>query len=201
MFEQLLSHEVFNSPVVILILLFLGTFVLEDAAIIAGVMLVHRGAVSADTTFLALLLGIVVGDLLLYGCGFLSGKIKRLQKWRTADIAKRTNLWFHRNALLTIFLVRFAPGLRLPCYLSCGWFFIPLKTFILGVSAAGCLWMTLVFGGLLWGGEPLWNHPVLTVWIDKTGFGQWFLLSLLVGILYVVQWCLKGIIRAYLERK
>ncbi|CAM3773059.1 DedA family protein [Parendozoicomonas haliclonae] len=195
----------FSSPVLLWMALFLGTFVLEDAAIVAGVMLVLQEGISEFGGFSALLLGIVVGDILLYTLGAWSSSLKLLQHWKQKHASQKIGGWLKENALLTILLVRFAPGLRLPCYLSCGWFSIPLKVFILGVSVAGCLWMLLVYGGLLYGGKNLWNSSQAALWLNKFGIdpdiGKWVLLPLVAAVLYMMQWCMKFAIRAYLERR
>ena len=192
MFELLADNVFIQHSWLIPVILFLGTFVLEDAAIVSGVMLVSDGLVHPEIAFIALLTGITAGDALLYAAGHYSGKFRFIRSWLKSDLLIPADRWLRSNLFFTIFLVRFAPGLRLPCYLACGWFSVSLKAFILSVTFAGFLWVSFVFGSLYWLGEPVWNSPVVSSLLERFGVGRWVLIPLVVAVLYGVQWACEG---------
>src|SRR3984957_2023702 len=61
-----------GTPPVQAAIIVIGTFILEDAATLLAAMQVASGAVSLPLALGALYAGIVLGDLGLYGLGFLS---------------------------------------------------------------------------------------------------------------------------------
>ena len=179
-----------NHPLLLPVVLFFGTFILEDAAIVAGAVLVADGLISPVVAFAALLSGIVAGDLLLYAVAYLAGNRSFLMRWKQKPLAASMAAWLSEHLFITIFLVRFAPGLRLPCYLACGWLSVPVGLFTLATGVAGLLWVTAVFGGLVWLGSSVWQEHS----------GIWLLAIPVLGLLYLVQNGLKTRIVRYLER-
>ncbi len=57
------------EPWIIFVILFLTTFLLEDVALAAGAILASNHTVSWEFSFLAVAVGIGLGDLGLYGLG------------------------------------------------------------------------------------------------------------------------------------
>ncbi|WP_281645762.1 VTT domain-containing protein [Parendozoicomonas sp. Alg238-R29] len=179
----------------ILLILFFGTFVLEDVAIVSGALLASSDKVLPELAFIALLLGIVSGDVGLYLLGKLSARFSFIKKRINLKHVQAIRHWISRHLFLTIFLVRFAPGLRLPCYLACGLFSVSLKMFIVAVSVAGFVWVALAFSGFHWFGLQLSNSSFWGV----LGAWKWALVPLLAVLLYVCQRFLNGRIGNYLE--
>lgn len=189
--------DALSRPWLIPVVLFFGTFVLEDAAIVTGAMFATAGRVEPELAFVALLLGIVVGDLGLYFLGKLVNRFAFIQRWMERERIQIVRHWVSGNLFQVIFLVRFAPGLRLPCYVSCGMFTVSLSRFVLAVGVAGGCWVALTFGGLHWFGRLL---SVASFWQDA-GVWKWGLVPALAIVLFYGQRLLNGRIRSYLENR
>ncbi len=135
---------------VLLLLIAASTLVSEDLACIATGLMVSRGTIGFLPGTLACLIGIVAGDLWLYGMGRWLGRpaIRRAPlRWFVTEAAiDRSARWFERRGIWIVLLTRFLPGTRLPTYLAAGilrarlWFF--LGAFILAAS----LWTPLLVG-------------------------------------------------------
>ncbi len=135
-----------EPPLLIAFLIFLTTFILEDAATSAAGLLASDGILPLSLAFAALMSGIVMGDLGLYGLGFLA------RKW---DFAKRilerkgmqnTREFLNDKIIAVVILARFVPGMRLPTYAAMGLWAMNFQVFALTVVLAVGAWSTLLFG-------------------------------------------------------
>ncbi len=107
-----------------LFLIALATLVSEDLTCIGTGVLIASGEIGAVQGTLACLVGIFVGDLLLYATGRLAG-YSALRWVPFARFLPRHKLeqaadWFADRGLAVVFLSRFTPGLRLPAYVAAG---------------------------------------------------------------------------------
>ena len=129
----------------------LATQVLEDPTTIAVGMLVRKGLVDPFLGMLALIVGIVLGDLLLYGIGRLGGATALKWDWvrrRTpTTMMDRFAGWFDRSAWWAIFASRLLPGARVPMYVAIGAARGSLWRFILWVVVAVSIWVPMVVIG------------------------------------------------------
>ena len=127
-----------------------ATFLLEDAATVAGALLAAQKVVSVEVAFASLLFGIVLGDAGLYWIGRLAAT------WPFARrVARRLGLNERRETaargllsgalIRTVFASRFVPGLRLPTYLACGYLKVSFARFMLAVVLASAAWTTALF--------------------------------------------------------
>ena len=122
-----------------------STFVLEDAATLFAAMQVASGALSLPLALGSLYAGIVLGDLGLYGLGWLSAKhawAMRLVPRRRRDLGHQ---WVRRRIFPLVVVSRFVPGLRLPTYTTLGFLRAPLGKFALSAIFATLLWTTGLF--------------------------------------------------------
>lgn len=159
---------------VLLLLIVAGTLLSEDLTCLATGLLVARGTIGFIPGTLACLVGIVVGDMLLYAAGRIIGRaaIRRPPlRWvlHEADLA-RFSSWFSRKGPPLVLTTRFIPGTRLPTYLAAGVLhtrFLPFAGWF--VLAAG-LWTPLLVGlAMLYGDTVLsafgawrrWSFPVV----------------------------------------
>jgi membrane protein DedA with SNARE-associated domain len=130
--------------------LFFGTFISEDLACITAGLLIQRGELSAWSGVLACVLGIVVGDVGLWGAGRLCGRAalawpqvaRQLQNVRLNDLRS----WLDRHAGGAIVGSRFLPGTRLPLYVLAGVVELPGGVFASWALVGALLWTpALVF--------------------------------------------------------
>ena len=134
-----------GTPSVQAVIIVVGTFILEDAATLLAAMQVATGAVSLPVALGALYAGIVLGDLGLYGLGFLSAAhpwALRLVPKRRRELGKD---WVSQRVFPLVVVSRFVPGLRLPTYTTLGFLRAPLGKFAASAIAATLVWTTGLF--------------------------------------------------------
>ena len=104
-----------------------ATFIHEDIATVATGILVADGVTSVGVALPALYIGIVAGDLGLYGFGRLIA-LNRISK-RLADGQRFSafKIWLDERLVAGVFMVRFLPGLRMTAYTTYGFFAMPFR--------------------------------------------------------------------------
>ncbi len=136
-----------QDPVIQGVLILLGTFVLEDAATILAAMDVQVGKVTLAVALVALYLGIVLGDLGLYGLGRLAVSTPWARRWAPPErFGQQPATGCDTHVVKIVFISRFLPGARLPTYTACGYFRASLRQFALAAIGATLIWTTLLFG-------------------------------------------------------
>lgn len=125
--------------------LFIGTFVLEDAALLAAVALVSQNNITMNEAFWACFLGIAIGDFVLYFLGYFAHSVPYISQSKI--FIKIQNKFTNLNQNLLTYAVissRFLPGTRLVTYTLAGFvkysftkfFFINIGTVFLWVYLA-----------------------------------------------------------------
>ncbi len=153
----------------------LGTFVLEDAATVLAAMQVQDGKIAWLVALLALYVGIVLGDLGLYGIGRLAALVPWARRLIPDDRRLRGRKWLDRRVFRVVFISRFIPGARLPTYTSCGYLKASFGRFAVAAVLATSVWTTLLFVVSRHVGSLLIAH-----------FGTWRWLGAIVFALFVV---------------
>ena len=146
-FYHQLMH-VADKPWLLALLIVLGTFILEDMAIITAALLGADGLVSAQLAFTALVIGIFLGDLGLYAIGRTVQRFHRLKRLLDLNAVHRAHGWLREKMTTTVLFVRVIPGLRLPVYTACGFFKLPWKRFTALVLLASVVWTAAVYFSL-----------------------------------------------------
>ncbi len=159
-----------HAPVVQGILILLGTFVLEDAATILAAMDVQVGKVPLAVAMISLYLGIVFGDLGLYGLGRLAVATPWARRWAPPDRFSRSRDWLQGHVFTAVFVSRFLPGARLPTYTACGYFHADFKRFTLAAIVATLIWTTMLFSVSLRLGEYMVQYLGAWRWVGMAGF-------------------------------
>lgn len=135
---------------VLLLLIAAATFVSEDLACIATGLMVARGTIDFVPGLVACFLGIVAGDLWLYGMGRWLGRpaLRRAPlRWFVSEAAvERSAGWFARRGTTIVLLTRFIPGTRLPTYLAAGILRADAWRFLGAFLVAAALWTPLLIG-------------------------------------------------------
>jgi membrane protein DedA with SNARE-associated domain len=133
------------NPITIAIMIFATTFVLEDAASVGAALLASMGQISVPLALAALIAGIFLGDLGLYGLG----RLALTNDWARSYIgeARRADgqRWLQHRLLPTLIAARFLPGTRLPVYTASGFLKVPLALFAGITAGASVAWTGLVF--------------------------------------------------------
>ena len=164
-----------RSPVLQGAAIIIGTFILEDAATAAAAMSVQDGHVAMPVALVALYLGIVLGDIGLYGLGRLAASFswaRRLIPPQRQDQSKR---WLERHVFKVVFISRFIPGARLPTYTACGFLGANFTQFTLAAIGATLIWTSALFAVSLKVGKLLIDH-----------LGEWRWVGIVVFIVAIV---------------
>ncbi len=128
-------------------------------------MQAQDGKIAVGLALGSLYVGIIAGDLGLYGLGrlaTLSGRIKRLLP---PERRFRSRQWIEHRVFRVVFISRFIPGARLPTYTSCGYLHASFSRFALAAVTATSIWTTLLF---------LVAQHVGQFLIDHLGAWRWF---------------------------
>ena len=137
--------------VLTLLLIVAATFVSEDLTCIGTGLLIARGSLAWTAGVGACLVGLVVGDLLLYAGGRLLGRpVTRIAPLRwmiRQEELERACRWFTERSAALLIGGRFVPGTRLPTYVAAGVVRMPLIPFSLWIVVAAVLWTPLLVGG------------------------------------------------------
>jgi len=110
--------------------------------------LIAEGRMTFGLGVIACLVGIFIGDLLLFLAGRFLGRpaLSRAPlKWfvRETDV-DRGSAWFRRKGMTTIFISRFIPGTRLPTYIAAGLLDTSIWKFSLYFLLAATAWTPLL---------------------------------------------------------
>lgn len=154
-----------------------GTFILEDAATIIAATEVANGKIALGVGLGALYLGIVLGDLGLYGLGRLAALFPWARRWAPRPGMKRTGQWVRDNVFKTVFVSRFLPGARLPTYTFCGFLHASFTRFALAAIVATMIWTSLLFAV---------SMRVGTFLMDHLGAWRWAGVAVFVATIIVV---------------
>ena len=140
-----LPAEPSTTPWLVALAIIAATFIHEDIATVATGILVADGVTSVGVALPALYVGIVAGDLGLYGFGRLIA-LNRISK-RLADGRRFSafKVWLDERLVAGVFIVRFLPGLRMTAYTTYGFFAMPFRRFVISVVLAASIWTTGLF--------------------------------------------------------
>jgi len=165
------------SPLLQAAAIVLGTFILEDAATVLAAMQVDSGGLSAGLALSSLYLGVVLGDLGLYGLGRLSSMVPWVRRLLPAPNAAAMQAWLEARVFQVVLVSRFLPGLRLPTYLTCGFLRASPAQFALAAVIATLCWTSLLFGLSLKVGALLIQYFGAWRWAGAAGFAAFIVVG------------------------
>jgi membrane protein DedA with SNARE-associated domain len=125
---------------------FLGTFVLEDAAVVGAGLLLATGGISWPAAFTACFLGIWLGDAGLYALARFAGRgwFERSSWRRFSTQVRRSENWFADRGAWVLIFSRLVPGARLPTYLAAGFLRVPAARFLRLTGLAAFVWTFII---------------------------------------------------------
>lgn len=167
---------------VYMLLIALSTLVTEDGASIGAGLLVAQGTMNYFPAMMACLIGIVVGDVLLFLAGrHISGPLLSRRPFRwffSKDAIAGASKWLERRGGAVIIASRFIPGSRFPTYVAAGSLGLPLWKFLFYFIVASILWTPM----LVWL-AVIFGEQLLTRFLDVyETYAIWVFLGLLVGL-------------------
>ena len=159
-----------HSAVLQGVAIILGTFILEDAATAAAALSVQSGTVQMPVALVSLYIGIVLGDLGLYGLGRLAASFAWARRMIPAPRQERGRAWLDRHVFKVVFISRFLPGARLPTYTACGFLHANLTKFTTAAIGATLIWTSALFLVSLRVGKFLLEQAGTWRWVGALGF-------------------------------
>jgi membrane protein DedA with SNARE-associated domain len=146
------------------IVIFFLTFIHEDAAILAaGFSKVEHG-LPLLFAYAPVYLGIVAGDVIIYGLG----RFAQTNKWLRSKIigpkVERLNLWLNNHLVRVLVVCRLTPGLLFPTFVACGWFKIPFWRFATVSILAGAVYSSIVLTIVILFGNLVLFHLGYWAW-------------------------------------
>lgn len=132
------------SAVQFMALLVLGTLLSEDLTCVSAGLLAAAGKLPLPAGMLACAAGIWLGDVLLFGIGWMArsgllrwGWAARLVSGERLAVGER---FLTRNGWQVLLATRFLPGSRLPMYLAAGALHYPPAKFMLILAIGAVVW-------------------------------------------------------------
>jgi len=172
-----LAETFSDKPLIIYLFLFLFTFVLEDVATVSAALLSSYGHIMPEIAYMALLAGIVLGDLGLYGLGYLASHFKWAKRLLERKKVTLVNEWLDKREVIAVFGARFVPGARLPTYTAMGFFRLSFAKFIITVFFASVVWTSILFIAVYAVGE---------VFVDQLHEWQWPMAIFMIAIVLLL---------------
>lgn len=147
----------------------LATFILEDAATVLAAMAAQSGQISVPLALASLYVGIVVGDLGLYGLGALSARVALIRRLLPPPRVAPAQAWLAGRVFRVVLVSRFLPGVRLPTYTACGFLGADLRRFAAATALATSVWTSALFAVSLNLGAVLMAHYGAWRWAGAAG--------------------------------
>ncbi len=172
------------SPIAVLALIALATFVSEDLTCIAAGFLAAQGSLEPAEAVFACFIGIFLGDFGLYWAGRLLGEpalSRPPMRWILShQSVEGARLWFKRRGIAIIFITRFLPGTRAATYFTAGALRQHAGKFTVLFGLAAAVWTPLLVLAAMHLGRrvAVWYHA----------YAEWALPILLLagGLLYLM---------------
>ncbi|MDE2006454.1 MAG: VTT domain-containing protein [Rhodospirillales bacterium] len=158
-----------HHPALQAVAIILATFVLEDAATVLAAMLAASGQLSVPLALGSLYVGIVLGDLGLYGLGWGAARIPWLVRLLPPRRTEVVRAWLSGRVFKVVLISRFLPGVRLPTYTACGYLGADLRRFALATGLATLVWTSSLFAVSMRIGDALMAHYGTWRWAGAVG--------------------------------
>ncbi|MGK5085435.1 DedA family protein [Bdellovibrionota bacterium FG-1] len=143
----------------ILLLCGLGLPIPEDITLFSAGLLSYYGVTDVWGMIAIGLVGVIIGDSLIYYLGFHFGR-KLTKKWffhklLPDDRLAAVQTQFCQRGNKLIFAARFMPGLRAPIFFSAGTLHLPYRVFLFYDGGAALISVPLIIGSVYYFGDEL----------------------------------------------
>ena len=173
-----------KALLVLMLIIILSTLVSEDLTCIGTGLMIARGIIGFIPGVIACLIGIFVGDILLYLAGrwLASSTLQKAPlKWFISEKdIERSYFWFEAKGPAIIIMSRFIPGSRMPTYFSAGAIGASFGMFILYFGIASLLWTPILVGLAVFLGQNMLSY--FTVYQE---YAIWVLFGVLSALFVI----------------
>ncbi|MDA9557349.1 DedA family protein [Vibrio sp.] len=155
-----------DSIGVMVVGIILLSYLLEDLAIVTAAGLAVQDSMPLSMALLAIFIGISTGDLGLYYMGKSGRRFNRLrEKALSNKYVDKISHQLHHHAFMSLFIMRFIPGMRTVGFTLSGFFNISVWVFLSAVLIATTLWTAFVFWGIYAVGNSEWLDSPTQKWM------------------------------------
>lgn len=149
--------EYSTNPLALALGIIVIAWIWEDAAVVTGALLAADGFIGLSGAVVAVFVGIASGDLALYYLGRMAHRWRKVRAWILTNRNSRSlSRKFRQRTFSNIMIIRFIPGLRTVGFTLCGLWKVPLRRFLLAMSVAGVVWISIIFTGVYRLGSSEW---------------------------------------------
>lgn len=127
------------------LLVFIGPFIQEDAAVIGAASLSTNEMTKTLPIFLTILTGLILSDIWKYWIGWAAIRNEKARNFVERRHVAALKGKVERNIVATLFTARFLPLARVPTYVACGLFKINYLKFCLIVALTGFTYVVAIF--------------------------------------------------------
>jgi len=150
------------------LLVFIGPFIQEDAAVIGAASLSTNEMTQTIPIFLTILTGLILSDIWKYWIGWAAMRNERARNFVEKRHISSLKGKVERNIIATLFTARFLPLARIPTYVACGLFKINYLKFCLIVSLTAFTYVVTIFTmchvlGEVMGEQFKWVVPIIAL--------------------------------------
>ena len=167
-------HDFLAQPFVLAWLIFFCTFILEDPTTLSAALLASYGHIPPMWGFCALLGGIILSDLGLYGLGYGANHFQWAKKIQATKGASALDTMIKNRLITAVLIARCIPGVRITTYMTIGFFKLSFLKYVFAVICASVLWTTILYWSIYAFGQDI---------LDILGPYQWPLLGGLIAVL------------------
>jgi membrane protein DedA with SNARE-associated domain len=164
-FFQIARSPVEVSAAGLFAFFFFASFISEDAACILAGTAAANGQIPFMAAVAACFLGILGGDLLLFGAGRVAGARvfdnRVVRKFVSPRSVHRASEWLENNAGSAVFVSRFVTGLRLPTYLAAGALRTDFVRFAFWFVLASAIWTPILVGSVAFAQTTIFSRNAL----------------------------------------
>jgi len=186
--SAVLAPEAGGTLLSLIALIAVAALLTEDIACLGAGLLVGQGQIGFLTATLACMVGMLVGNVLLYWAGSGLGRpcLSRAPlKWiLTDEQVGRSSEWFQRRGPLVVFICRFLPGTRVAAYFTAGLLHTGFRRFLFYFTLSLGIWTPLLVGiGGFFGARIFDYFEVFERWALPSVIVLAVLIGLLVKLL------------------
>lgn len=182
-----LIEQHLGNPLMLAALLFVATFVLEEAAILIAAGLAASDEMTSGLALASLCAGMIVSDWCLYGLGAMARRNRRIAEWLSQERLDQGRNLLHRSTLAAALLARLVPWLLFPIFVASGFLGVGFRRFAIVNAAIALIYIPVVFYG------AFGLYSVLMDWL-----GDWAWLAG-AAVLLAVVWGGRAVARRYLS--
>ncbi len=142
-----------GDPVLVSLAITTAIVLLEDPTTVIVGMMTADNLLPIVGALAPIWVGVVIGDSFLYGVGYFARTHSRLSRFIDHKNVVPFRAWLESRYMLTVFLVRFIPGLRIPVFMASGFFQNSFPRFAIAAIGATLAWSTLLFFAAYWFGN------------------------------------------------